>query len=1057
MKKKLLLSILLMLILLGHGMAQDRTLSGKVIDRQSGQGLPGVTVLLKGTTNGASTNNDGTFALTVPATGGALVFSYIGYTTVEQPIGTESTFNISLVTDAKQLNEVVVTALGIERDRKSLGYAVETLENKDLTRASEQNLVRSLQGRVAGVQISSASGAAGGATRVVIRGAQSFTGDNQPIYVVDGNVISNNAATNLSAATPRGNGDDLNNGVDLPNRAADIDPNNVESITILKGPAAAALYGARAASGAIIITTKKGAGLQGRSQITVNSAVTFERVNRLPKFQNTYGAGNDGVYDPADNVSWGPRMNGQLVPDWHTAGLADPNATAVDSIPLTAKPNNVRDFFETGVTTNNAISFAGSSQTSNFYVSLADVHTSSFIPKTTYKRTSVSFTGGTQLFNKVTTSGSLTYVKSGGDRGVQGQSRANIIQTIVNTPRDISITDQKNYNDPRYDLNGYYLAGFRNNPYFILDKNLLTDDVDRLLGTASVSYDPLDWLNLTFRQGLDVYTDRRRQTIAQGTINNLAGRYLEDANFGRNLTTDVLVNVTRHLTETIALKGVLGSDYQEQLTSRSVADGVGLIVPDFYDLSNTSAVTNTKVDTKQRILGVFADLQLSYRDYLFLGLTGRNDWTSTLPAATRSFFYPSANVGFVFTDAFRLPTTVLSFGKLRANIASVGKPPTPYQIDPVFVRSTVDNGFQAQYVFPLQGVPGFRVGNVLGNPRLKSELTTAYEGGAELRFFKNRIGIDATYYKSVSKNIIVNVPVPGVSGFTSQTANAGTMENRGLELALNATPVQLKNGFTWDLNFTFTRNRNRVTEVTNVTPNITVGGLGSVALEARVGQPYGSFFGTQMLRDGEGRVVVDPVTGFPRLSPILTTLGNIQPDYLAGASTTLAFKGLALNVLFDTRQGGKFFSNTISTLQFAGALEETTANDRQPFLYPNSAIPNPDGSGTFIPNTTVLTDGGFNYWRQVSTAGENTLFDASYVKLREASLSYSLPTTLVSKVKLTGIQFSLIGRNLVLWTPKSQPHLDPEVSSLGSGNNQGFEFYAYPTTRSYGASLRLTL
>jgi hypothetical protein len=346
---------------------------------------------------------------------------------------------------------------------------------------------------------------------------------------------------------------------------------------------------------------------------------------------------------------------------------------------------------------------------------------------------------------------------------------------------------------------------------------------------------------------------------------------------------------------------------------------------------------------------------------------------------------------------------------------------------------------------------------VLGNPRLKSELTTAYEAGTELRFLDDRIGLDFTYYKSVSKNIIVNVPVPGTSGFTSQTANAGTMQNRGIEIALNATPILLENSFRWDLNFTFTRNRNRVTEVTNVTPNIGIGGLGSVALEARVGQPYGSFFGTKMRRDEEGRVVINPASGFPLLDPVLTTLGNIQPDFLAGASTTLSYKGLALNVLFDTKQGGKFFSNTIGTGYFAGTLKETTAYDRQPFIYPNSVIPNPDGSGTFIPNTTVFTDGGFNYWRQVTTAGENSLFDASYVKLREASLSYSLPVAVVSKVKLTGIQFSLIGRNLFLWTPKSQPHIDPEVSSLGSGNNQGYEFFAYPSTRSYGASLRLTL
>ncbi|RYU81597.1 SusC/RagA family TonB-linked outer membrane protein [Hymenobacter persicinus] len=1052
MKKILLMSFLLMITLLQQVTAQTRSISGRVTDRQTGEGVPGVTILVKGTSNGISTNSDGTYTLTnVPESGATLVFSSIGFLTQERPVGTDTQINIGLATDSKQLSEVVVTALGIERERKSLGYAVQTLDNKEITRANESNLVRSLQGRVAGVQISGASGSAGGATRVVIRGSQSFTGDNQPIYVVDGNIISN-SAVNSSA----GSGGDLNNGVDLPNRAGDIDPNNVESITILKGPAAAALYGARAASGAIVITTKKGTGTKGQSQITLNSSLTLDRVNRLPNFQNTYGSGNDGVYDPENNTSWGPKMLGQNVADWHTIGIRNAAGQPADSIKLVPHPDNVRNFYETGQTFNNSISFAGSNEASNYYVSLSDVRTKSIIPNTNYKRTSVSLSGGTRLFNRVSTNGSVTYVKSGGDRGIQGQSRANIIQTIANTPRDIEIKDQKDYNDPRYNLSTYYLAGFRNNPYFLLDKNLLTDNVDRILGTAAVSYDPLSWLNVTLRQGVDFYSDRRRQRIAQGTINNATGRYIEDVLYGRNATTDLLFNFTKSINEDFVVKAILGGQYQQQSFERNNMDGVGLVVPDFYDLSNSAAaVLVTKTETQTRVAGAFADLQLAFRNYLFVGLTGRNDWASTLPKKNRSFFYPSANVSFVFSDALKIQNDIFSSGKVRANIASVGKSAPPYSIQPVFTKSSIDDGFSGQYVFPLGSVPGFRVGNTLGNPDLKSELTTSYEVGTELNFLKNRIGIDFTYYNAKSKDIIVAVPVSSTSGFTSQYANAGSMENKGIEVALNLTPVQLTNGFKWDVNMTYTRNRNRVTAVTSNTPNIGVGGLGSVSLEARVGQPYQSFFGSKMLRDPEGRVVVSPTTGFPLADPVLAPLGSIQPDYLAGLSSTFSFKGLALNVLFDTKQGGKFYSQTITSGYFTGALEETTANDRQPFLYPNSVLRNADG--TFTPNTTVLANGGFTYWSQVANIGENTLFDASYVKFREASLSYSLPTNLVSKVKLTGVQFSLIGRNLALWTPKSQKHMDPEVSSFGSGNNQGYEFFAYPTTRSYGASLKLTL
>jgi TonB-dependent SusC/RagA subfamily outer membrane receptor len=482
MKKTLLLSIMLIVTMFQVVLAQTRVVVGRVTDQKTGDALPGVTVLLKGTSNGASTANDGTYTLNVPEAGGTLVFSFIGMVSQERAIGNESRINISLVNDAVQTDEVVVTALGIERERKTLGYAVQTLDNKEITRASEPNLIRSLQGRVAGVQITSASGSPGGATRVQIRGPQSFTGNNQPIYVVDGNVISNTALT-----TSAGSGGDLNNGVDLPNRAADIDPNNIASMTILKGPAAAALYGAQAASGAIIITTKKGGGLNGRSQINVISSTTLDRVNRLPDFQNTYGSGNDGVYDPQNNQSWGPKMLGQNVADWHTYTLAPSGAAAVDSIALVPHPNNIRDFFRTGVTYNNAVNFSASNATSNFYASVADVHIKSFIPNTDYHRATVALNASSRLFDKLTVAGSLNYINSGGNLGTQGQSRGNIIQTIVNTPRDIEITDQKDYNDPRYNLTGYYLAGFRNNPYFLLDNNLLTNTVDRFLGNASLS------------------------------------------------------------------------------------------------------------------------------------------------------------------------------------------------------------------------------------------------------------------------------------------------------------------------------------------------------------------------------------------------------------------------------------------------------------------------------------------------------------------------------------------------------------------------------------------
>lgn len=1045
--------ILLSFLTLTQAWAQSRAVSGTVRSGADNSVLPGVNVAIKGSALGTTTDAQGRYRLAVPDGPATLVFSSVGFTRQEVSVGSQSEINVTLTEDAAVLSEVVVTASAIEREKKTLGYAVTNLRNEEFTKASEQNLLRSLQGRVAGVQISGATGAAGGATRIVIRGAQSFNGNNQPIFVVDGVIISNN-----NTNTPAGTGGDLNNGVDITNRAGDIDPNNVESVSILKGPAAAALYGSQAASGAIIITTKNRSRTAPRSQVVLNTAWTFETPLRLPKFQNTFGGGFDGIYEKQNNVSWGPPMDGRLVPDWRTEGLVAngvevaPEDTVMTFVPY---PNNVRDFFQTGVTRNLSLGLSGNTGTANYALTVSNVNQLSMIPNTAYRRTSVNFGAGTRLFDdKISTSFSLTYTNSGGDRGVQGQGRANIVQTILNTPRHISLVDQRDYNDPRYNLDNYFLAGFRNNPYWLLDNNLLRDNVNRVFGNAQIAYDPAKWINVTYRIGTDIFADYRKQTFAKGTIGLIDGRYVEDNTLFRSLISDLIVTLNRDLTPDLNARLILGHNLQERNSSRSIADGQPLIVPDFYDLSNATNVVNTRADARSRIFGVYGDLQLSYKDYLFLSVTGRNDWASTLPKKNQSFFYPGTSLSFVFSDALDLKGKILSYGKLRGNIASVGKIADPYSINPVFVRSDITDGFQALYQFPLNGVPGFRVGNVRGNPDLRSELTTSWELGTELQFFNNRLGLDFTYYNSVSKNQIVNVPISSTSGFTSQTLNAGTMENKGIEVLLTGTPLRTTSGFRWDISLNFTRNRNRVTELYNPLAPVGIGGLGSVGLQARLGQPYGTFFGSQMLRDPEGRVVVNPTTGRPLADPVQVPLGNIQPDFTAGLSNTISFKGLSLNVLFDTRQGGKFYSQTINTGRFTGILDETTQNNREPFIFPNSVIRNPDGS--FTPNTTART-GAFEYWSTISNIGENTLFDASFVKLREVSLSYALPTALLSRVKLTGVQLSLIGRNLALWTPASQPHVDPEVSSFGTGNAQGYEFLSYPSPRSYGFSVKVTL
>ncbi|MGM9510229.1 SusC/RagA family TonB-linked outer membrane protein [Larkinella sp. GY13] len=1064
--KILLRAIVLVLLCYQYGLSQSKTVSGTIRSASDNLPMPGVTIGIKGTTQGATSDGTGAFRISGIPDNATLVFSFIGYKTQEISVGNRTNFDIVLEESAAILNEVVVTASAIEREKKTLGYAVTNVKGEDLIRANESNMLRSLQGRVPGVQISSASGAAGGATRVVIRGAQSFNGNNQPLYVVDGIIVSNNNTTTaiingngtLSAA---GTGGDLNNGVDITNRAADIDPNNIESVSILKGPAAAALYGSQAASGVIIITTKnRSKAVTDKPQISLNSSVNFENPLRLPDYQNTFAAGFDGVYDlnDAGNVSWGPKIQGQKVADWRTYGLyALGQLDNPDSIPLVARPNNVRNFFDTGVTLNNSFSVRNNNGTSNYILTVSDVNTKSMIPNTNYHRTAVNVGAGTKFFNnKVSANLSATFTRSGGDRGVQGQGRSNILQTIYNTPRDIEITDQKDFNDPRYNLEGYYLAGFRNNPYWLLENNLLKDKVNRFFGNAQISYDPVPWLNLMYRIGTDMYSDLRTQRFAQGTIATVGGRFVEDNTNFQSLLSDFIVTANRDLSPNLNLKVILGHNLQDYNSSRGVYDGQPLIVPGFYDLSNASTIVTTRVDSRTRLYGIYGDVQLAYKDYLFVDVTGRNDYSSTLPKKNRSFFYPGASVSFIPTSAFLdLRNNALSYMKLRANIAQVGKVANAYQINPVFTRTATTDGFQAAYQFPLNGIAGFSVGNIRGNPDLRSELTTSWEIGTEILFFNNRLGIDFTYYNSKSEQQIVNVPISSTSGFLAQTLNAGAMTNKGIELLLTGTPVKSTSGFRWDVSLNFTRNRNKVTELYNPLAPVGLGGLSSPSLQARLGEPYGAFFGSKMLRDPEGRVVVNATTGRPLTDPVLQVLGNIQPDFSAGLSNTVSFKGLAFNVLVDTRQGGKFFSQTANLGRFAGYTKETTYNDREPFVYPNSVIQNQDG--TFTPNTTVKTNGGYEYWSTVSNFGENTLFDASFVKLREMSLSYALPKSLIGKTPFSTIQVSLIGRNLMLWTPKSQPNVDPEVSSFGTGNSQGYEYLAYPSTRSYGASLKIVL
>jgi TonB-linked SusC/RagA family outer membrane protein len=1052
MKKLVLTGSLLLTALLQQAVAQDRSVSGRVIDRATNEGLPGVTVLAEGTNVGTATNSDGTFVLSVPASATTLVFSSIGYVQQRQPISSNA-MSVSLAADTKQLNEVVVTALGIEKEKKTLGYATQTIEAGQLTQGRDRSVLNSLQGKVAGVQISNASGGVGSSTRVVIRGNKSFLNENQPLYVIDGIPIDNSSV---------GTGDNLNNGVDYGNRANDVNPEDVESINILKGPAATVLYGSRAANGAIIITTKSGRGAAKRgkkAEVTFTSSYVIDDILFLPKFQNEFGQGI-GVQDPdtRENWSFGPRFDGV---DRVWGQVVDNQQR---SKPYVALPDNVREFFDYGKTFTNSISLGGGNEKSNYILSASHVNQTGVTPGTEYDRTSVKVGGETKLTNKITSSASVTYTHSGGRLAATGQGDNSVYDAVLQTPRDISLLELKDLNNKFNTINGYYGA-YTVNPWQVINDNRNLNRVDRLLGNAQIGYTFNDHFRINGRAGVDTYSDRRSQfTARRDPVGQNVGKpddgvYSENQISYQELTTDIIATYNANITPDLTISALVGQNFNQRrrdmvglqadvLVSNALGASFANSAAPFVD-PNAGFVD---IDFERRILGAYSTVDFGFRDFLFLGLQARNDWSSTLPKANRSFFYPAVNLGFVFTDLLALQENkIFNYGKLRASYAQVGNDAPVYQTTSTYSITNPTSGFNnVDLLLPIGTVLGYTVGNRIGSNTLQPEITKSTELGAEFRFFQDRFTADVTVYDARTTKQIVNVPLSSASGFTALTSNVGEVQNRGLELLLSGTPVRV-GGFTWDVSVNYTKNDSKVLSIFPGTEEINIGGLNGANLTARVGEPYGTIRAVDILTNEAGQVVVSPSTGIPLQSGV-KTIGNIVPDFTAGLTSTFTFKGLALNIVFDTRQGGIMYSRTKSVQRFVGTSPETLYNDRQPFVVPNSVIENADGS--YSPNSVPVAVP--DYWGALSNIAGNNVIDASYTKLREVALSYALPSSLLDKTPFGSLSVGLTGRNLFMWRADGNTFVDPEINSLGNGNVQGFDFTSSPSLRSYGANIRVT-
>ncbi|MGV3505141.1 MAG: SusC/RagA family TonB-linked outer membrane protein [Adhaeribacter sp.] len=1069
MRKVLLLTLLLSCALLSQAWAQTRTITGRVTDATSNDGLPGVTVLVKGTEVGTATDGSGNYSLNVPEGATTLVFSFIGYTTLERAIGNATTLNVGLAVDAKQLSEVVVTALGVERTRNSLPYAATQVESESITAARNPNFINSLSGKVAGLNVTQ-NNTMGGSTNVVIRGTKSLTGNNQAMFVVDGVPISNDNTNTSDQRRGRG-------GYDYGNAAADVNPDDIASVTVLKGAAATALYGSRAANGVILITTKKGKRGLG---VTLNNGITWGFVDKstFVKYQKEYGAGygeywseydvdGDGVDDLtvpfADDASYGFAFDPNLqVYQWDAFDPFHPNFGKTR--PWVAAQNGPEYFLEDSRTINNSIIIDGGNDKGTFKLGYTRNNDKGILPNSQIIKNMVNLGATYNLTDKLSTTASVNFSQVDGlGRYGTGYDSYNPMQGFRQWfQTNVDIKEQKeayfrqrqnitwNWNGPD-DLT----AAYSDNPYWIRYENFQNDTRYRTFGNMALTYKFAEGFDIMGRFTLDTYDELQEERKAIGTtLNDGDPSYTRYNRTFREFNFDLLGNFNKDLTEDFNFRGLVGINLRRQQynTMRATTSG-GLVVPRLYALSNSLNLLNPPLESDQSIAvdGVFANATLGFRDMLFLDLSARRDQSSTLPSDNNSYFYPSVALGFVFSELLA-EQTWLSYGKVRANYAEVGN-------DAPFA-STLKyyNKQDTEIELPVGsfgGVPLYSVPNTRFNADLKPERTNSWEAGLEMAFLTNRLGFDLTFYESSTIDQILPVTVSTATGYGFKFVNAGEVQNRGVELTTFISPVK-NDDFNWTLNLNWTRNRNEVISLAEGDNMILTNYQGGITSNATIGRPFGMLRGQGfVLHENGGRLVNDEGTYV--LSPASKEIADPNPDWIGGLSNTVSYKGFSLYFLLDVRKGGQLF-NLDTFYGFGTGLYPETAglND----LGNPSRAPLGDGGGIILPG--VKEDGTPNDIRIANTEGtlgyygpqEAHVYGAGFTKLREASLTWSLPQTLVSRLPaFKGVDLSVVGRNLWI-IDDDVPYGEPE-SGLSSGNlGQGYLSGAYPATRNVGFNVR---
>jgi TonB-linked SusC/RagA family outer membrane protein len=1009
--------------------------------------------------------------------------------TVEETIGDRSVIDIVLETDVLGLEEVVVTSLGITRTKKALGYSVQDISGAELTTARESNVVNSLQGKLAGVQISNSDGGVSSGVRILIRGMSTLSGNNQPLFVVDGVPIRNDL-TSLGAY----------GGMDYGNSAMDLNPSDIETITVLKGANAAALYGSRAVNGVILVTTKTGKPKLGARKglgISLESNWMFDNVLVIPDYQNEYGQGSGGLFEYVDGAyggvqdgvdeSWGPKLDGRLLPQFDSP--YDPETDVRTPTPWVAHPDNIKDFFETGLKRTTSFAVSGASDNAHFRLSISNQDVKGTMPSTDLRKNTVSINSGLNVTDKLSVAGGVTYVSNKSDNIVEnGYNAGNPMQSLsqwfgrqVDTK---ALKDRWEEIDPLTDYNFSWNHSYHDNPYFVLNKNTNSRNRDRIMGNFNLSLDITDWLNFRAMVGNDWYIEDRKQLTAHRTNGDRLGGFWAGSYRRNEITSNAMLTVNRDFGTDINVVAWVGGEYNHydyQYHSTSVSD---LIIPDLYATSNASVPATTGLsETHTELQSVFGNVNLGFRNYLFVDLTARNDWSSTLPVDENSYFYPSVSLGFVVTEALGVQSDILSYAKVRASYAEVGGTAGAYQLQGVYSAAE-----------PFLGNPSLTYTNTKPPLGLKPQRKKSLEFGTDLKFLNNRIGLDATYYKENTINQIMNIAISRVTGFSTQTINAGNIQNQGVELTLRATPVQ-NTDFRWDITANWARNRSEVIELYEDMRylNLYYGGW-SAYVHARPGEEYGVLWGYSIVRENAKDVYYDAAeTEFSHTEysgrPLISTsgryirsntrgpIGNVMPDWFGGVHNSLTYKDLNFSFLVDFRKGGDIFSVTNMFGMYAGILEGTAdINDKGNNMREDPAaggglkldgvmghvgadgsivFTDADGTDVSAPMENTVYVGAERYGHDFYGKHELSTFDASFVKLREVVLGYTFDDVpFLSSIGVGSVNLSLVGRNLwIIHT--DMPHIDPENAFSAGTENVGMESNAIPSVRSYGFNFKV--